>query len=87
MNSLLTHRKTILAVTVLSLALAACSKKEEEHEPSAIEQAGQELGHAAAQDLKEEINQAKDVGDQVQQAAENLDKQIDEQTTSEEEKP
>ncbi|NQD37810.1 hypothetical protein HPT27_12305 [Permianibacter sp. IMCC34836] len=86
MNSLLINRKTILAVAVLSLVLAACSKKEE-HEPSAIEQAGQELGHAAAQDLKEEINQAKDVGEQAQQAAENLDKQIDEQTTTEEEKP
>ena len=77
------NKKTVLhgiAALMLSTVLAACGK-DEAPEPSAIEEAGKELGQAVSRDLKEEIDQAKAVEQQLQQSAENLDKQIEEQTS------
>lgn len=73
----LSHAAVALMLTV---CLTACGK-DEAPEPSAIEEAGKELGQAVSRDLKEEIDQAKAVEQQMQQNAENLDKQIEEQTS------
>lgn len=70
-----------MAVFVGVLGLTGCSKEEEAPEPSAVEEAGKELGQAVTRDLKEEIEQAEAVEAQAQQAAENLDKKIEEQTS------
>lgn len=67
-----------LLLIVLSL-LVACGSDEQAPEPSAVEAAGKELGQAVSRDLKEEIEQAEAVQAQAQQAAENLDKQIEQQ--------
>lgn len=79
MHTSLLVRATLLAA--LSTVLPACADKEEEHEPSAVEAAGKELGQAVSRDLKEEIDQAKALEKQMQQDAENLDRQIDQQVT------
>lgn len=71
----------ILLISSLSLlsGLSGCAD-DTPPEPSAVEAAGKELGQAVSRDLKEELEQAKAIEQQAQQAAENLDKQIEEQS-------
>lgn len=77
MNTSSLVKVTLLAV--LCAVLPACADKDDEHEPSAVEAAGKELGQAVSRDLKEEIDQAKALEKQLQQDAENLDRQIEQQ--------
>ena len=72
-----------LLVTVALLAtLVACGSDKKEPEPSAIEQAGREAGQAAAKELHEPIDKAKQVQEQMNQQAEKLDEQVDEQSSA-----
>lgn len=70
----------LLLSTAALIALVACGSDKKEPEPTAIEQAGREAGQAAAKELHEPIDKAKQVQEQMNQQAKKLDEQVDEQT-------
>ena len=67
----------IFALICVSL-LSACAEPDKDKQ-SAIEKAGHEAGQAAAKELHEPIDKAKELQDEMNNRAEELDQQVDEQ--------